>query len=59
MVFSVNADPDSADSFAAFQAAAEKSAPASESSASALASSGSEILVLVGQNNSVGFYYPT
>ncbi|KAJ6478983.1 hypothetical protein C8R45DRAFT_872887 [Mycena sanguinolenta] len=60
MVFSINANPDSADSFAAFQAAAENSAtpstPAPSAAApSATASSGAEILVLVGQNNQLTF----
>ncbi|KAJ7337714.1 hypothetical protein DFH08DRAFT_1082838 [Mycena albidolilacea] len=53
MVFSINANPNSAKSFAAFQAAAEKSAAPSDPSSSA--PSGSEILVLVGQNNGLTF----
>ncbi|KAF7363201.1 Cupredoxin [Mycena venus] len=55
MVFSINADPNSAESFAAFQAAAEESAASSSSAPAAGASSGSEILVLVGQNNQLTF----
>ncbi|KAJ7776967.1 hypothetical protein DFH07DRAFT_33238 [Mycena maculata] len=55
MVFSINADPDSAKSFAAFQAAAEASAAPSASASSASASSGSDILVLVGQDNTLTF----
>ncbi|KAF8217973.1 hypothetical protein K438DRAFT_1656883 [Mycena galopus ATCC 62051] len=58
MVFSINADPNSAKSFAAFQAAAEKSAAPSASAPFATASSGSEILVLVGQNNQLTFSPP-
>ncbi|KAJ7858411.1 hypothetical protein B0H14DRAFT_662574 [Mycena olivaceomarginata] len=53
MVLSINANPNSAKSFAAFQAAAEKSAAPSDPSSSA--PSGSEILVLVGQNNGLTF----
>ncbi|KAF7372869.1 Cupredoxin [Mycena sanguinolenta] len=55
MVFSINANPDSAKSFAAFQAAAEKSATPPAPGSSATASSGSELLVLVGANNQLTF----
>jgi plastocyanin len=56
MVFSVNANPDSAKSFAAFQANAEATAPASTATAAPVAaSSGAAILVLVGANNQLTF----
>ncbi|KAJ6536175.1 hypothetical protein B0H19DRAFT_962912, partial [Mycena capillaripes] len=50
MVFSVNANPISAESFEAFQAAALNSAASSVSAPSASASSGNKILVQVGPN---------
>ncbi|KAF7375814.1 hypothetical protein MSAN_00471300 [Mycena sanguinolenta] len=50
MVFSINANPDSAKSFAAFQAAAEASA-----ASSAPTSSGAELLVLVGPDDQLTF----
>jgi hypothetical protein len=56
MVFSVNANPDSAKSFAAFQANAEATAPASTTTAAPVAaSSGAAIFVLVGANNQLTF----
>ncbi|KAJ7200283.1 hypothetical protein B0H12DRAFT_547583 [Mycena haematopus] len=74
MVFSINADANSAKSFAAFQVAAEKSASSSSSastsskssksstssssSSAASKSSGSKILVQVGQNDQLTFSPP-
>ncbi|KAJ7616514.1 hypothetical protein FB45DRAFT_992818 [Roridomyces roridus] len=61
MVFTVNANPDSDKSFAAFQANAEASGSSgSESTAppAASSSSGAEILVTVGGNNQLAFVPP-
>jgi hypothetical protein len=63
MVFSINQDPNSAKSFAEFQANAEADVPLSKTGAAAASaappatttSPASNILVLVGANNSVGF----
>ncbi|KAJ7330861.1 hypothetical protein DFH08DRAFT_785989 [Mycena albidolilacea] len=59
MVFSINQDPNSAKSFADFQANAEADVPLSKTGAAAasatITSPASNILVLVGANNSVGF----
>ncbi|KAJ6516707.1 hypothetical protein C8R47DRAFT_961146 [Mycena vitilis] len=59
MVFSINANPNSAKSFAAFQASAEATATPSKSTTPLpAASAAAQIVVLVGQNNALTFSPP-